>query len=85
MATSFTETLRAASQHLGDESSITLWRTLFSTVLIGFWGKSIAVVAVVVGCWFGIRARSLPMLLTCLFLAAVLAYGAPLLRMIGLF
>lgn len=77
--------LTKMSQQIGDGAYIQWWQSLFSTILFGFWGKTLAVVALALACWFGVRARNLGMMFLCLLMAALLAYGAPILRSIGFF
>ena len=62
----------------------TLWRSLFATVLQGFWGRLLACSLLLLSFWFGVRRRNFAMASLFFFLALLATFGAPLLKLLGL-
>jgi hypothetical protein len=70
--------------HMGAGEYVGFWQNLFATILLGFWGRTIAVLLLVLSFWFGVRRRNFIMGFWTFVLAGVIAYGAALLRLFGL-
>jgi hypothetical protein len=62
----------------------TLWKSLFSTVLQGFWGRLLACSLLFLSFWFGVRRRNFAMASLFFCLALLATFGAPLLKLLGL-
>ncbi|MDD5233681.1 MAG: hypothetical protein PHG91_09825 [Syntrophales bacterium] len=60
------------------------WTGLFSTILRGFWGRSLAVILIVLAFYLGIRRQRFQLGIWFIFLAAGVIYGATLLKWLGL-
>jgi hypothetical protein len=71
-------------RHVGASGYISFWQHLFATLLLGFWGRLFAVIALGLSFWFGVRRRNFMTAAACFFLAVGLAYGAAVLRFIGI-
>lgn len=57
---------------------------MFSTVLLGFWSRLFAAAFTAMAIWFGVRARNVQGALFCLLIAVLIAYGAAILRFLGM-
>lgn len=72
------------SVHIGDATYMGIWRWLFNTLLLGFWGKVVAVICLGLFFWFGLRTKNIGAALVWLLFAALFAYGGSFLRIFGL-
>jgi hypothetical protein len=61
-----------------------LWRSMFATVLQGFWGRLLAGSFLFLSFWFGVRRRNFAMATLFFGLALLVTFGAPLLIFLGL-
>lgn len=61
-----------------------LWKSLFATVLQGFWGRLLACSLLFLSFWFGVRRRNFAMASLFFGLALLATFGAPLLKLLGL-
>ncbi|MRR58327.1 MAG: hypothetical protein EG824_08970 [Deltaproteobacteria bacterium] len=70
--------------YISGEQYTLLWKTLFSTILQGFWGRLLAFTLLFLSFWFGVRRRNFAAATAFFFLALVVTFAAPLLRLLGL-
>ncbi|MDO3380344.1 hypothetical protein [Geoalkalibacter halelectricus] len=71
-----------AHMEAGDYESF--WHVMFSTVLLGFWGRLIAAGLLLLAFWFGVRRRNFAGGVFCFLVAASIAYGAAILNFLGM-
>jgi len=60
------------------------WKSLFATILQGFWGRLLACSFLFLSFWFGVRKRNFAMATLYFGLALLVTFGAPLLKLLGL-
>lgn len=60
------------------------WKTLFATVLQGFWARLFAASFLFLGFWFGVRRQRFQLGLAYFALSVAMTYGATILRFLGL-
>jgi hypothetical protein len=61
-----------------------VWKTLFATILQGFWGRLLAFTLLFLSFWFGVRRRNFATATAFFALALLVTFAAPLLRLLGL-
>ncbi len=61
-----------------------LWKSLFATVLQGFWGRFLAATLLFLSFWLGVRRRNFAMATLYFGLALLVTFGTPLLMLLGL-
>lgn len=71
-------------KHVDADQYLGFWQQLFATLLLGFWGRLIAVVFLALSFWFGVRRRNFMTAAACFFVSVILAYGAAVLRAVGI-
>lgn len=62
----------------GKETYISFWKTLLSTVFLGFWAKFFAVVFFIAALWVGVRRQRYRQAVLFYLFAFLLAYGGGL-------
>jgi len=60
------------------------WICLFSTILQGFWGRSLALILIVIAFYLGVRRQRFQLGICFIFLAALVIYGATLMKWLGI-
>lgn len=70
--------------HMAPGEYVGYWQNLFATLLQGFWGRTLAVLLLLLSFWFGVRRRNFMMGFWTFLLAGVIAYGAAILKFFGL-
>jgi hypothetical protein len=70
--------------HMGSGEYVTFWQKLFATLLLGFWGRTIAVLLLILSFWYGVRRRNFIMGFWTFVLAGLIAYGAAIMKLFGL-
>ncbi len=70
--------------HMDQDSYVNLWQYLFANMLQGFWGRFFAFAFLGLSIWFSVRRRNFQVSIVFFALAAFIAFGAPVLRAVGL-
>jgi membrane-associated PAP2 superfamily phosphatase len=70
---------------IGEAEYTAIWQKLFSTLLAGFWGRAFFAAFLMLALFFGVRRRNPRAAALCIFLAAILAYGAGVIDMLNVF
>ena len=70
--------------HVGAGEYATFWQTLFATLFLGIWSRIFATLLLTLSFWFGVRRRNLMMGFWTFVGAGSLAYGAAMMRFLGL-
>lgn len=63
------------------EQYIAFWNSLFTTVLSGFFAKTISVVCFAVGFWYMVRKQNIPLFVIFFFLAVIFAYSGGIIKL----
>ena len=71
--------------NIGEEQYTVIWQKLFATIFVGFWGRAIFVALLVMALFFGIRRRNPRAAMSCVFVAAAVAFGAGILNWVSKF
>ena len=53
-----------------------IWAKLFATLLLGFWGKSLFIVLLILALFFGVRRRNPKAAIVFIAMAIVVGFGA---------
>jgi len=72
-------------QYMGQAEYTGIWLNLFATLLYGFWGRFFFVALVLSAFWVGVRQRNPTLAAVCLLLAAVVAYGGGIVKLVRTF
>ena len=70
--------------HVGASAYATFWQTLFATLFLGIWSRIFATLLLLLSFWFGVRRRNFMMGFWIFILSGSLAYGAAVMRFVGL-
>jgi hypothetical protein len=71
-------------RYISGEQYTLVWKTLFATILLGFWGRLLAFTLLFLSFWFGVKRRNFAAATAFFALAVLLTFAAPLLRLLGL-
>ena len=71
--------------YMGQAEYTGFWLNLFATLLYGFWGRFFFVALVLSAFWVGVRQRNPTLAAVCLLLAAVVAYGGGIVKLVRTF
>ena len=71
-------------RYISGEQYTMLWKTLFTTIRQGFWGRLLAVTLLFLSFWFGVRRRNFAAAAAFFALALLATFAAPLLGCVGL-
>jgi len=71
-------------RYISGEQYASIWKTLFATILQGFWGRLLAFSLLFLSFWFGVRRRNFATATVFFALALLVTFAALLLRLLGL-
>lgn len=71
-------------RHVSGKEYVGFWQMLFDSVFNGFWSRLIAVVSFILAWWFMVRRKQVFLGLGFILFTALVTYGHPLFRWLGL-
>ena len=70
-------------RYLSHEGYQSFWRTLFATILQGFWARFFAASFLFLAFWFGVRKQRFQLGIAYFVISVVITYGATVVRFLG--
>jgi hypothetical protein len=70
-------------KYFSHEGYQSFWRTLFATVLQGFWARLFAASFLFLAFWFGVRRQRFQIGFAYFVISVAMTYGATVLRFLG--